>query len=180
MSCPSIVALPRACGAEGVIAGLDKLYIVSFKDMAAVSGSTEVYTVATNGLVNAIGLDSGKHFVEVGLLRSSADVNEKLTKEPSKGVSYFTQTLKVVLSDLTIENQKFIESVLNQPVAILLKTRTGKYYFTGGSGKFELTGVEGGTGTAEADLIGYTLTFDGTDIRLTTQVDDTIVSGLIA
>lgn len=178
MSCSSIVALSRACGSEGIVAGLEKLYIVSYSDLDGSSGST--FTTATNGQVNDITLAVGKKYVEVGLLRSSTGLNEALTKNVENGTAYFTQTMTLVLSDMTVENQAFIKSVLNQPVSVLLKARTGKYFVAGLSGQFELSGLEGGTGIKEGDLAGYTLTFTGIDTKLVPSVDPTIIAGLIA
>lgn len=181
MSCTSLTALPRACGAKGIEAGLDKLYMVSYEDLAPATGAThgEVYVTATNGMVSAIGLDSGKKFVAIGLLKDTSDVSLKLTKDVTKGISYFTNTLKFVLSELTTENKTFVESVMNQPVAILFRSRTGKYYFAGGNGRFELTAGEGGIGMKSDDLNGITLTFEGADSTMVSLVDDSIVSGLI-
>lgn len=181
MACTSLTALPRICGAEGLMGGLDKLFVISYNDLGVATGATNgaYYTFATNGMVNNIGLDSGKKFVEVGLLQRTSNLDEKLTKDITKGTAFLTQTLKFVLSDLTLENKTFLENVINQPVAVLVKTRSGKYYFAGGSGNFQLTDLEGGTGTSEGDLIGYTVTFSGVDSKLIAQVDDTIISTLI-
>lgn len=181
MACPSLIALPRACGAEGVVAGLEKVYMIAFNDLAIPVGQTtdEVYTESVNGMISAIGLDASKSFVEVGLLKSTAGLNEALTKDTKTGTSFLTQTFTLVLSDLTADNRIFIQGVMNQPVSILIKTRTGKYFASGLNGQLELSGLEGGTGTAEGDLIGYTLTFSGIDTKLIPQVDPTIVADLI-
>ena len=173
MACVSITALPRACGSEGIVAGLEKMYMISYSDYAS-------HTLATNGIVSAMTLDADKTFVEIGLLRSSSGLNETLTKNLENGQSFLTQTMTLVLADLTVENKNWIESIMNQPVAVLIKTRTGKYFAAGLSGQFELSGLEGGTGLKEGDLMGYTLTFSGIDTKLIPQVDSTIVADLIA
>lgn len=181
MACSSLIALPRACG-TGVVAGLEKLYMIAYNDLATADGATNenTYTTSTGGIVNDIGLDSGKKFVEIGLLKSTAGLAEALTKDTTKGTSFLTQTFTLVLGDLTVENKAWIESVMNQPVAILIKSRTGKFFVTGLNGQFELSALAGGTGTADADLIGYTLTFSGIDTKLIPQVDGTIIADLIA
>jgi hypothetical protein len=178
MACTSITALARNCG-EGIVAGLEKLYMVAFKDLVPVSGSTEVYSTATNGVVNEIGLDTGKSFVEIGLLKSTAGLEEKLTKDNSKGIAFLDQTFTLVLGDLSTENREWIESVMMQPVAVLIKSRTGKFYTSGLNGQFELSELTGGTGSKEDDQIGYTLTFKGISTKLIPQVEPSIVSGLI-
>lgn len=180
MACNSLTALPRVCN-DGVVAGIEKLYMIAFKDLKAVSSSTtEVYSATTAGVINQVGLVTGKTFVEVALLKSTAGLEEKLTKDNTKGTSFYTQTLKLVLGDLTIENSTFIGSVTNQPVAIIIKTRTGKYFITGLNGQFEVISVEGGTGSAESDLIGYTISFAGITKGLTPLLDSTLISTITA
>jgi len=179
MACSSLTSLPRACG-EGVVGGLEKLYMIAFQDLAPVSGSTEVYSVSTDGIVNEVGLQSGKTFVEVGLLKSTAGLKEALTKNNQTGTSFLTQTFTLVLSNITTTNRTWVESVMDQPVAVLVKSRTGKFFVAGLNGQFELSALESGTGTAEGDLMGYSLTFSGIDTKLVPQVDDTIITDIIA
>jgi hypothetical protein len=177
MACASLSALPRACGAEGGIGGLEKLYMIAFSDL---SGVTSTYTVSSGGTISAIGIDSGKHFVEVGLLKSTSGIQSALTKDLTKGVAFWTSTLTLVLGGLSIENRAFVESVTNQPVAVIVKSRTGKYFFTGGNSLMELKSADANTGIQEADLNGFTLTFEGVDSNLIRLVDDSIVPSLIA
>lgn len=181
MACPSLIALPRACGTAGIMAGLEKVYMIAFNDLAVPQGQTtdEVYTESVNGMISAIGLDSSKSFAEVGLLKSTAGLNEKLTKDSKTGTAFLTQTFTLVLPDLTADNRIFVNSVMNQPVAVLIKTRTGRFYVAGLNGQLELADMDGGTGTAEGDLNGYNLTFNGIDTKLISQVDPTIVADLI-
>ena len=178
MACSSLVALLRQCGSEGIIGGLEKLYMISYSDLAVVSG-TSIYTTATNGVVNDIGLASGKTFVEIGLLKSSSGLKESLVKENTKGISFFTQEFTLVLGDLTIENRNWVQAVLNQPVAAILKSRTGKYFAVGLNGQFEISGVESGTGQSESDAFGYNMTFQGLSTSLIPQVDSSLVPDLI-
>lgn len=179
MACSSLIDLLRSCGAEGVVGGLEKLYMVAYSDLVP-NGTTQLtYSAATNGVVNTIFLATGKTFSEVGLLKSTAGVTETLTKNAANGVSFFTQSMTVVLSDLTNENRLWIESVLNQPVAFLIKTKTGKFFVGGLNGQFEVSAIEGGTGIADDSLIGYTLTFAGVSTKLITQVNPTIIASII-
>lgn len=180
MACNSLIALPRVC-ADGIVGGLEKVYIVAFKDLAPISSATtEVYSATTAGTVNQISLVATKKFVEVGLLKNTSGLSEKLTKDVTKGTSFFTQSFTLLVPDLTVEAFTFIKSVVNQPVAVIYKTRTGKYFVVGLNGQFEVTTVEGGTGTAEADLVGHTITFEGVSLSVAPLLDSTILSALIA
>lgn len=179
MACNSLVSLPRVCP-EGVLAGVEKVYIIAFKDLKVLSGSTDVFATNTGGTVTQIGLQSGKTYVEIGLLKSTSGLNEALTKNNQNGTSFFTQTFTLVLSDLTTENHKFIKDVQNQPVSVLYRSRTGKWYAAGLNGQFEVSAIEGGTGVAEEDLIGYTITFNGISTTVAPIVLDSVVTASIA
>lgn len=179
MPCLSLTALPRAC-ADGVIAGLEKVYIIAFKDLAPINtGTTAVFSASTTGVVNVVTRLATKTFVEIGLLKSTSGLNEKLTKDDSKGVSFFEQSFTLVLGDITVDNQTFIKNVTNQPVVVIYKTRTGKHFIAGLNGQFEVSAIEGGTGTAEADLIGYTLTFNGNSTTVAPFILDSLVPTLL-
>lgn len=138
------------------------------------------FTTATNGMVNAITLDASKTFVEVGHLKYSAETKETLSKSLENGTAFYTQTLSLGLADMTVENQTFVKSVLNQPVVALIKTKSGNYFAYGLNGQLDLSGLEGGTGIKEEDKAGYTLTFTGIDTKLAPKVDSTIVAALLA
>jgi hypothetical protein len=174
MACNSLTSLPRSCS-EGVLAGVEKVYIIAFKDLSASTVTGEVYSANSANTIVQIYTQTGKSFVEIGLLKSTSGLQEALTKDNTNGTSFFTQTFTLVLSDLTSTNQEFIRNVQNQPVAILYKSRTGKWFTAGLNGAFEISAIEGGTGTAEADLIGYTLTFNG----ISTTVAPIVLSTLI-
>lgn len=181
MACTSLTALPRACGAEGIIAGIEKVYIVSYTDLAPATGvaGTPFYTTAVNGMISDIGLDASKKYVEVGLLKSTSNFKETLTKNPQNGTAFFTQEFTLTLSDITVENKAFVQNVLNQPISIIIKSRTGKHFVAGLNGQFELSAMEGGTGAAEGDLIGYTLTFQGLSTTLIPMVEDSLLVDLV-
>jgi hypothetical protein len=179
MACISLVALPRACGTEGILGGTEKLYMIAYKDLNVVSGTT-VYTTASSGAVNQIGLDTAKKFVEIGLLKSTTGLNFEYVNNPQTGSSYFTNTLTLVLGNLSVENKAFVDSVKNQPVAIILKARTGKYFVTGLNGQFEVSAITGGTGVSEGDLNGYNITFSGVDGDTAKLVDETIIPTVVA
>jgi hypothetical protein len=176
MSCTSILNLIRSC--DSSIGGIDKLYIIAFKDLELIDD--KVYTEGSNGVVNDIGLVIGKSFVEVSLLKNTTGLKETLQKDKVRGVSFYTQELSIVLSDLTVENLEFINSILNQPIALILKMKTGTFLFVGFEGGLELRNLEYSTGIAEGDLNGFTLSFGGTSLVSARLVDSSIIPSLLS
>ncbi|KAK6033529.1 Hep/Hag repeat protein [Ostertagia ostertagi] len=65
MACDSIIALLRGC-AEGVVAGVEKFYIVAFNDLSASTVTQKTYSADTSGTTQAIYLDAEKTFVTWG------------------------------------------------------------------------------------------------------------------
>jgi hypothetical protein len=177
MACNSIAALPREC-TQGVLGGVQSFWIIAHKDLEAISG-TDVYTVDTDGFVDEIGLASGKTYVTVGLLKSTAGATTEMTKNDQTGVNFFTNTMTLVLSDITKENLDFIKTVRNQPVSILMKTRTDKYVVYGLNGQLEISAMTGGTGVQEPDLSGFSLTFSGIERQPAILVQPALVPTII-
>lgn len=182
MACVPLIQLTLACGPEGRVAGLETAYMISYADLAPVSGiaGDPKVTYSTGGIINEIGLAAGKKFVEIQFSRSNAGLTDKLTKNIQNGTAYFTPEFSLTLADLSTENRNFVLSVMNQPVALIAKSRSGRWLFTGGNGQFELATSESGTGTAEGDLLGYKLTFTGVETKPLPEVDSTIIADLIA
>lgn len=179
MACNSLIAVSRLCGTS-IIPGSEKLWMVAYKDAYAISG-TDVYTVATaSNMVNAIGLTGSINFVEIGYLRDSAGFDSEGTIDPARGVAFSTNTLSFKLGDLTVENQKFLDSVMTQPVMALLKLRTGKYYALGLSGQLQMSAFQATSGRSAEDEVAYTLTFNEITGLTPYMVDPTIVTGLIS
>ena len=173
MSCTSLQNLARSCGTAGIVGGLEKLYVIQYSDLSGSFGG-EVYQVS-GSVISDITPKSGSSYVEVGLLKSTAGINEELTKNQQNGSAYITQTVSVTLSDLSPENKTWVESLINSPVSFIVKTRTKKYFAAGLNGDMELATLTGGTGVAEGDLVGYQLTFTGISSELLRQVDPTLI-----
>lgn len=176
----SITELLRECN-DGTLGGLySEIYMIAYKDLKPVSSaSTSTYTVNSANTVTAVGVVSGKTFVQVDLLKSTSGLVEKATVDTTKGTNFFTQTFSLVLSDYTEANINFIDTVKGQPVAIIMKTRTDKYLVIGLNGQLTFTALDGGTGTAEADQIGWTLTFEGNSRSVALRIQDSLVPTLL-
>lgn len=162
MACLSLTSLPLVCGSEGVIAGVSRLYMIAHKDLKAVTGSPFPYVIATSGVVNEISLQTGKTFVEVGLIKNTSGINETGVFNEN-GTSYSTVELTLSLLDITAENITFVNSVKRQDVAAIAQDKQGRYYAIGFNGGLRTSALTATTGTADADAIGYNLTFTGND-----------------
>lgn len=178
MACSSITSVARLCGTS-LIPGTEKLWMVAFKDLYNVSG-TSVYTVGTSSsLVTSIGLTGSIKYQEIGFLRDSAGFDAAGTVDPTKGVAFSKNTMTFKLGDLSVTNQTFLETVMAQPVSAIFKSRTGKYYVMGLSGQLQCSGFSVTNGKSASDEVSYSITFDEIDTIVPRQVDSTYVTGII-
>lgn len=185
MSCISIEGLSLECGAEGNVGGIERVYMLAAKDLAPTTGTPgdPDYTFATTDVVNAIGVASGKNFVEIGLLKETAGLKETITVNDQTGSAFFNNEFSLTLAGITTENRDFVKSVLQQPVVVIVKTfkeSTPQYLVTGLNRQLKLSAGEGGTGIARTDLSGYKLTFSGFSSKAIAIVDNTIMADLLS
>jgi len=178
-TCLSITELLSAqnCG-EDLIAGISKLYMIAYQDLKALTGTPFPYSQATGGVISAIGLQTGKHFVEIGLLKDTTGLNVTGVFNEN-GTRYKTVDLAVTLQGITAENSAWVDNVSGQEIAVIVLDKSGVYYTAGLRGNLKMNGYTGGLGTAPSDDKGFKLTFQSNDafgIKLLAQdgADDAI------
>lgn len=175
MACSSILAYTKtACGA--VKAGINKTYVIAYKDLVPVSGSTEPYTVSVGGVVNAIGLSGSTKFVKIEGTKNSSAFKET-TAVADNGVSTITQEKTIAIDSLGAVNKTFTESLMGQPVVLIDQLKSGVYIVAGLDGQMILSGSEG---TADSTNNGRSLTFSADAIMLAPEVDKTLIPSIIS
>lgn len=179
MACPSLTALPRECGAAGVLGGLDLVYAMAWNDAQNIGVTDLIYAVTPTGTVSDIGVKTGKNFVKIDQLPGVAGMNEVLTADRTKGQAYFTQTVTLVNADLSTANRKWITDTMTQPIIVIGRTRNKKYFVAGLDGQLLMNTADGGTGIADADLNGHTITYTGTEAEPMRLVDSAIIADLL-
>lgn len=172
----SISTLRRKCVTGGIMAGVNKLYMISYKDLSIISGD-KPYTVTSN-TITSIGVTSVK-FVEVGILKTSSVVSDKLIVNISNDSSYYEHSSQLNLSDITDEVVSFIDNLQRQELVIIIKTFNNTYHTIGLDGSLYLVDAEITTGKSPSDLYGATLNLKGTSNNVMRQVDSSIISGII-
>ena len=179
MACDSLTALTLNCG-DSLMGGLYEMKIIAFGDLKKISGVDEVYTLdSTTGMVDEIGVVTGKMFVDIALSpKASNGLATALVKDETKGYSYFSQTMTFQVRGVNKTNTEFITSVKDQPVAFIVKNRSGVYLAAGLNGDMTMTAVDGGTGAVLEDGQNFALTFLGNSDEAALFVDPSIIAGL--
>ncbi len=83
MACKPILSYSDNCN-KSTVAGVQSLYLVGHNFLIPLSGSTEVYAVGVNEMVNAIGLSGGTKFSKIGILPKAVALKNPYSYDPSK------------------------------------------------------------------------------------------------
>lgn len=179
MACASVQAYSKQCG-KGISGGVQKLWIVAYSDLAPISGSTEVYALASGStMVSNISLASGKTFSSVGILKESVSYKGSAKKDSTTNSFDNTTEITLSISNISTTAQAFVDNLFEQPISLLIKLRSGKYIVCGLNGLTELESAEESTGTKNADFNGYTLKFSGSESGMTLVVDPTLILSIV-
>jgi hypothetical protein len=178
MPCQSILAYSNNC-AKATVSGISQLFLISFNDLKAVTGTTDVYALATNGMVNQIALANSAvtKFVKIGILPKAVAIKDSYKFDQSKGIADFSQELTLPVANVSVESRKLMQQVVTQSVVALVKLTSGTYIALGLDGMMQVTSAEGAVTGSDN---GYNVTFSAISGDFAPIVDPTIVAALIA
>lgn len=147
---------------------------VLFIEFENVEGITEAA-----GVVTAIDVATAKQFRRYAMPKESAFFTETPNANIQNGTIFYQQELTIVINKMraNIRNEIMLLAQ-NRLIAIVLDTN-GSYWLLGWKNALDLTGGEGGTGTAFGDRNGYTRVFSGQEHDMAPSVDPTIIAALL-
>lgn len=173
MSCSSVSSYVFDCGTSRV-SGTRKLYIVAYKDVSSVTID------GTSGLVTAITLAGSNKFVNIQVPKNVVGFGVGIDKNQENQTLQFTSEVTFPLNQYDNTTKKWVESIANQPVMVLLELRNNNFVLVGYEGFLELSTLTGGSEAAGNGKLGFNITLQSTDSSLPQIVDPTIVAALLA
>lgn len=139
-------------------------------------------TVATGtNIVTAITMEETYKFRAYDLHRETAFITEEITTNAANGSLYYTQKLTMQLRKMSATLRNEIRLLAQNRLLFVAEDRNGKYWLLGydsanGSQGLELVNSTAGSGTAFADLNGYTLNFEGMSEQPMYEVSSSVIS----
>ena len=133
------------------------------------------------GLVTAItgtGLSYYAYETTSGQGAASA-FNDNPQVNSQNGTSYFDQTATYVLNKMEQVKRNEVKMLARAKLSIIAEDNNGKYWLMGKTNGMRMTTGDTGSGTALADRNGYSLSFQGQEFDPITEVDETIIAGLL-
>jgi len=170
--CNSLTSILKSCDSNA--GGIVKFYIAPADFVTGFTSSAGVITgVTMSGLTT---------FVEFEFNRNSSSYEEVPTIDLVNGSTFYNQTITLQLARReAVKRQSLLLIASGQPdLTCIVKDSNGLYWGFGfPEDKVNLTGGGGGSGTAKADLNGYTLTFTSEAALPSLEVDEAAVLSVI-
>lgn len=176
MACISLTSFIADCGSYAQNGLENKTYMIAYKDLATVSGSTEVYGTSVGGVVNVISPSGSTKFVKVDGSVNSSSFTDEMTRNDN-GSYNFTQGFSIALDSFSAANSNFTKGLIGQPVVVLTKLKSKKWAALGLDGSLYLATA---SLTVDASTNQRALTFAGDASGFAHEVDPTVVPSIIS
>lgn len=154
------------------LGGIKAAWFIAHQDVTAVTEAS--------GVVTAITKAAGKVFYKYQLVRNTSSLTENVTASVENGTVFYAQELSIILNKMQANTRNEILLLAKNNLMVVVEDANGKYWLLGKTNGVDLTGGNSGTGTAQGDRNGYTLTFSGGEKDLAPEVASGVISGLTA
>lgn len=154
------------------LGGIKAAWFIGHADVTAVTEAS--------GVVSAITKAAGKVFYKYQLVRNTSSLTENVTASVENGTVFYAQELTIILNKMQANTRNEILLLAKNNLMAVVEDANGKYWLLGKGNGLDLSGGNSGSGTAQGDRNGYTLTFSGGEKELAPEVSSTIIAGLTA
>ena len=136
------------------IGGVKSVRLASLEDYTAMAA-----TVAAGAITgfNTAALE----FFKYDQLKETSSLTETINGSSQNGTVFFTPEVVVVLSKLDVAKRNQIKLLAQQRLVAIVEGNDSSYWVVGYANGLELNAGTSATGTAFADLSGYSLTLSG-------------------
>ena len=136
------------------IGGVKSVRLASLEDYTAMAAT--VAAGAITGWTTA-----ALEFFKYDQLKETSSLTESINGSSQNGSVYFTPEVVIVLSKLDVEKRNQIKLLAQQRLVAIVEGNDSSYWVVGYANGLELNAGTSATGTAFADLSGYSLTLSG-------------------
>ena len=151
------------------IGGVKSVRLASLEDYTAMAA-----TVAAGAITgfNTAALE----FFKYDQLKETSSLTETINGSSQNGTVFFTPEVVVVLSKFDVTKRNEIKLLAQQRLVAIVETNEGSYWVVGYENGLELNAGTSATGTAFADLSGYSLTLSGMEKEPMLSITSALVS----
>ena len=158
---------------KDVVGGIDAIYFINYGDY---NFPADVTYVSTTDTIDSIANVTSLYKYQ---LKGTNSFDQVITTSRENGTSFVEQTLSVTLKKQDAATHKTVKLLSYGRPNIIVKTRNNQFFLAGLEHGMELTTANVSNGVQMGDMVGYTLTFVGTEKLLANLLDATTETGLI-
>lgn len=125
----------------------------------------------TSGLVKAITLESSKKFEKWAFRKNTGSYTSNVASDPAIGNSFATTEVTLQFSRAEATKRLAIQSAINASSVVIVRDMYDQYILLGYENEVVVSAATMQSGTAAADLSGFTLTFQDIATELPHFID---------
>jgi len=158
MASCSLLTAGRGAGACKIIAGVERVYLANSDliESVGVTGADEMEEI------NAIGMTGGTFYTFYQIQETSSFTSTP-TANVQNGSLFYETILTLVFTDYNASLRYTIKTLAENNLVAIVEMKSGEMVFIGESGGIDISGGDGGSGTASGDRNGASLTFRGVE-----------------
>jgi hypothetical protein len=153
------------------IGGLKEVLFIEFDNVTAVTEAS--------GVVTAITVAPGKQFRRYVVPKETSFFTETPNVNVQNGSVFYQQELTIVLNKMQANTRNEIQLLAQNRLLSIAYDLNGKYWLLGKERAIDVSGGDGGSGTATGDRNGYTRVFTGMERFMAPEVQSTLIAGLL-
>jgi hypothetical protein len=173
MACKSFALSGIGPSCRNNMGGIKEVYIAKAGDVTTVTLNTEGSQIAT------ITMDPSAKFRTYKFNKGTASMTSTAASDVTIGTFSVTTELALQFSKMETSKRLEIMALCLEDVVVIVKDFNGKYWYLGYDFPVGATAATGVTGTAQADLNGYTVTLTDSSAEFPYEIPADIIDGMI-
>jgi hypothetical protein len=171
MTC--VLASNRTLSCRDSVGGIKEIYVSEL-------GNKATLTSATEGLISAFTLSTGKQFWTIALVKETSEFEEKIVPSTENGTRFYETDLKITLRKGDVATRNLLKLLVQNQLMIIILDRNGTYWLMGETNGADMDPSSFKSGKAMGDMNGYEVAFKAKEENPMQQVTGSLMATLLA
>ena len=146
------------------VGGIKSVFIANHTEISATTlANNASYTGDTDEQIVNIVMNSTKKFYKFDTVKETSSFSQTINSNIQNGTLSFVPTVSLIFNKLDASTRNIIQMLATSLVDIIVLDSNNSLWYIGRINGMDLTAAEMGSGTAQADRNGSTLTFTGAE-----------------
>lgn len=175
MACLITSGIAKGC--KDSLGGIKTVYLANWTNVGTISPT---YSTDTTGIITGMTMSGGTKFYEFVPNKMSSNWVENVQSNVQNGTIAYEQVLTLMLGKNQAATRNQIKLIGQAEVMAIVLDRNEKYWLLGERNGLELSGGNGGSGTAMTDMNGWNLSLSGSEQFPAREIaDSTVVASVL-